>query len=189
MAYFKRLDFQFPKQELENPHILFVSRQMNKTFFDEFNRTFPAPIYLMVKISELEKLLSQQELKIIVDGQPDVKKYYSDKLREMDNQVKDELMKAKIDVHFIESEVYIRVPSQHYGILNHYKFIRGTTYWMVTGKTPYRLAMKIYNDPIGRVSMRTNGYAGNIEPKMNTFVESYHIDSQEGLNRFVELVR
>ena len=77
-------------------------------------------------------------------------------------------------------------------------FTRAWYYWVVSGFVPLDIAMKIYENANGRNDVRAAGHCGAPNPcevkdqrricGMNV-VSSYHIDTQEGLNFFVETLR
>jgi hypothetical protein len=77
-----------------------------------------------------------------------------------------------------------------------FTFHRAWYYWVVTGPVPVELAWKLYNDPRGRHDVRVAGHCGCPEPvepwirkrEAGDVVDEYHIDSQDGLNLFAELV-
>lgn len=90
------------------------------------------------------------------------------------------------------------VPYHVIGNLGDGKFIfkRAWYYWMVRGNVPLKIANKLYENPIGARDVRVAGHCGCPPPKKWTqringkrCVTSYHIDSQEGLNLFVEAVK
>jgi hypothetical protein len=78
-------------------------------------------------------------------------------------------------------------------------FDRRWYYWSVKGKVPLEVAQEMYANPIGRKDVRVAGHCGCPEPKIGEYgtdwdngrwvVSCYHIDSQEGLNLFVETVK
>jgi hypothetical protein len=78
-------------------------------------------------------------------------------------------------------------------------FCRAWYYWIVTGFVPLHVAEELYADPIGKKDVRVSGHCGCPAPKEwikdrqliagHQCVESYHIDSQEGLNLFVRTLR
>ena len=83
-----------------------------------------------------------------------------------------------------KSEVYFHIM----GKLDEFTFTRAWYYYMVDGSVPIEIAKKIYENPIGKKDVRAYGHCGCIEPKGKS-VNSYHIDSQEGLNLFVEMIK
>lgn len=66
-------------------------------------------------------------------------------------------------------------------------FTRAWYYWVVKGTVKYKVAKKIFKHPIGKRDVRAYGHIGCIKPKRG--VGGYHIDSQEGLNLFVKMVK
>ncbi len=79
------------------------------------------------------------------------------------------------------------------GRLGLWTFRRAWYYWTVSGPTPMDVALKLYTDPLGRDDVRTEGFAGNIDPAEycagQATVDSYHIDSVAGLRLFADAVR
>ena len=77
-------------------------------------------------------------------------------------------------------------------------FTRAWYYWVVNGFVPLDVAMEIYENPNGRYDVRAAGHCGAVSPVdvkdqrricgMNV-VSNYHIDTQEGLNFFVAILR
>lgn len=87
---------------------------------------------------------------------------------------------------------------EHFSKPGHFSFAfcRAWYYWIVAGAVPLRVAQEMYDNPLGHKDVRVAGYAGNTEPAGwaktiggKQFITSYHIDSQEGLNYFVETVK
>ena len=78
------------------------------------------------------------------------------------------------------------VPYHIIGILGNYTFKRAWYYWVVRGEVSKKIAKKLYKEPIGKRDVRVGGHCGCPPPKGS--VNSYHIDSQEGLNLFVQMV-
>lgn len=76
-------------------------------------------------------------------------------------------------------------------------FMRAWYYWVVMGSVPLEVAQEMYANPIGKKDVRIAGHAGRVAPEKpwirwdngRWIVTSYHIDSQEGLNLFVETVK
>jgi len=90
------------------------------------------------------------------------------------------------------------VPYHVIGNIGDGKFIfkRAWYYWMVSGNVPLKIANKLYKDPIGQKDVRVVGHCGCPPPnpwarRLNgkKYIMSYHIDSQEGLNLFVQMIK
>ncbi len=73
-----------------------------------------------------------------------------------------------------------------------FAFRRAWYYWTVSGNVPLAVAQEMYADPVGREDVRVAGHCGCPPPEKwaySGFVESYHIDSQRGLNLFAATMR
>ena len=92
------------------------------------------------------------------------------------------------------------VPYHIIGNLGDGQFIfkRAWYYWIVRGNVPLKIAKKLYEDPIGKEDVRVNGNCGCPPPKgrsvnkgkgIGKVITTYHIDSQEGLNLFVRVLK
>lgn len=79
------------------------------------------------------------------------------------------------------------VPTRVTGALGPFTFERLWYYYAARGSVPLAVARELYDHPIGRRYVRVDGYAGNREPSGR--IDVYHIDSQDGLNLFVETLR
>lgn len=152
--------------------------------FEKYNRTFPPPSLLYIESSEFK----EPEFKRLTEKKTEILKHIEDIFGDIDTKVVEELKNAGIEIEKVERLFDKEVPTQYVGRLHCHRFIRGWVYWIVLGDTNKDLAMKIYNDPVGRNVIRTNGFSGNISPENQYEVTSYHIDGPEGLKRFVELV-
>jgi hypothetical protein len=86
-----------------------------------------------------------------------------------------------------EDRRHCEVPSEVSGTLGGFRFSREWYYWVCEGVVPAQVAQYLYDHPIGRADVRVNGYAGNRKPRGP--VSCYHIDSQAGLNLFVETLQ
>lgn len=82
------------------------------------------------------------------------------------------------------------LPYKFIGRYGPFKMIWQGTYWIVTTKSPIPtdLAKMIYADPIGRRVIRMNGMSSNMDPLGQT-VTSYHVDTDQGLHRLINLYR
>ena len=83
----------------------------------------------------------------------------------------------------------------YYSFNNPDVFTRAWYYWCVSGYVPLHVAEEMYENPNGRKDIRANGHCGCPPPSEQLHyhkvcgmdvVDSYHIDSQEGLNYFVQ---
>lgn len=85
-------------------------------------------------------------------------------------------------------------------IASHSSFIftRAWYYWCVGGFVPLAVAEEMYENPNGRKDIRAAGHCGCPPPSEQLVrhkvcgmdvVGSYHIDTQEGLNYFVETLK
>jgi hypothetical protein len=103
-----------------------------------------------------------------------------------------ELEEADIEILNVNRK-NCEVPYTKEGRLKHYRFKRAWIYWVVEGITSLRIAKIIYEktktlskgfygDPI-----RVNGDCGCPKPKQDVY--HYHIDTQEGLNEFVRIIK
>jgi len=124
---------------------------------------------------------------------------------ECDYYIKLELMLAGIDV--VPVKAGGEVPYHFKGKLGKFSFSRAWYYWVVNGPVPLSLANKMYEDEEGKKTIRVQGDCGcpppeewarpeskdrkinwkenGIEPVINT----YHIDSWQGLKFFADTVR
>ena len=76
------------------------------------------------------------------------------------------------------------------------KFIRCWYYWEANGRVPYRAAMALWKDPVGKQYVRAAGVSHGDDPRnwldydhRGAYIECYHIDDQDGLNLFVAELR
>lgn len=85
-------------------------------------------------------------------------------VRDCDKTVKSELEVAgahPVKVDRMNSEV----PTSYIGVLNGFKFMRAWYYWVVTGDMPLNDAIKIYETFGKELEVRTEGMAGNDDPR------------------------
>lgn len=77
-------------------------------------------------------------------------------------------------------------------------FTRAWYYWCVSGYVPLAIAQQIYANPNGVKDIRVAGHCACPPPSEwivrhkvcgMDVVDSYHIDSQEGLNYFVQTIK
>lgn len=108
-----------------------------------------------------------------------------------DDYVTRELMAAEIPLVCVtrnKGEVAASIT----GKLGEFTFTRAWYYWVVKGRVPLAVAQEMYSHPVGRKDIRVDGFSGGIEPRKRAvrgYIHGYHIDSQEGLNIFVETMK
>lgn len=93
-----------------------------------------------------------------------------------------------VTVHTVHSEV----PYALIGRMGRFEFHRAWYYWMVSGNVPMDAANEMYADPVGVTDVRVVGHCGCPPPKEWEYqghISHYHIDSQEGLNLFVQTMK
>ena len=112
--------------------------------------------------------------------------------KDCDAEIITELSTAGIFLKQIKSENR-EVPASVDGIFGGWEFKRACCYWIA--KAPYGsgisiAAVRMFNN-IWRDVVRVNGRAGGIatEELHTPTIHTYHIDTQEGLNAFVCLLR
>ena len=111
---------------------------------------------------------------------------------ECDIQLESELEKAGLEILKADTPRGGEVQTKITGRLGELRFQRAWYYWTVEGKVPLDIAEKLYAHPEGEKSVRVAGHCGCPPPKewaKDGFVDSYHIDTQEGLNLFVQAMR
>lgn len=171
-----------------NPNHVYIDPKRSPAIFTRLNRSFPPPSYIVGKQEDLSMFLQPSEIKEVLSYQQDVIVREDIKLQQVQDSIKSELEKAGVEVRPLATVSKGEVPAMYYGQYEGFKFTRGWRYWCVDGNVPMELAEKIYTDPIGNKVIRTEGYAGNADPKKFEKITGYHIDTQEGLNRFIDLV-
>lgn len=108
--------------------------------------------------------------------------------------VKAELQEAGIRLMRLTKVPNREVPSLWIGRIQGWEFIRAWGYWVARGKMPMEWATAIHHDPKAE-AIRAGGHAGRIAPgergvgAVDGNVTLYHIDSQDGLNLFVDYVK
>ena len=118
---------------------------------------------------------------------------------DIDKKVKEELQIADIPVIHLPSFMNTEVKTSYIGILNDFIFYRAWKYWVVHGPVALEHAEKIYSQ-MSDNKVRAHGHCGNINPVTectnlleNTngkqYVNTYHIDTQLGLCKFVKYVK
>ena len=130
--------------------------------------------------------------------------------KECDKIIKQELKQAGMVIFPHEEPLPYEVPSSLTGILIKdnrvvFKCIRAWYYWVIKGDVPLEVAEILYSTPLGKKDVRVAGHCGCPPPKewafpkskrsdsgkiqAPRFVDTYHIDSQEGLNFFVKTLK
>ncbi len=125
----------------------------------------------------------------------------------MNEELREELVTAGIEVVEPTEEVAARLKAEGYfttyvtGQLHRQgkpvmEFKRCWYYWEVNGRIPYRAAMALWRNPVGRQYVRAAGVSGGDDPRnwmdhdsRGAYIETYHIDTQEGLSLFVATLR
>lgn len=111
--------------------------------------------------------------------------------KDCDKYIHQELTEAGIEIVEVplgRSEV----PYTLIGKLGKYTFSRARYYWLVNGPVPLFAAQEMYRHPVGRRDVRVEGHCGCPPPEewaSRGGVQSYHIDSQSGLNLFCRTMR
>lgn len=113
----------------------------------------------------------------------------------VDAYAEDELKEAGIHI-FRGKPSRGEVPASVIGEQGRFRFERAWYYWVAHGPVSIELARKMYDDPRGRYDVRVAGHCGCPEPvkpwteivEGDECVTEYHIDSQDGLNLFAEIV-
>ena len=117
-----------------------------------------------------------------------------------DEIIRTELTTADITVvdgAFAQGEVpysLTGVLESKYGIIT---FERAWTYWIISGRVPIHVAKALYNNEVGKKDIRVEGHCGCPHPSewaeydedLGHVITSYHIDSQDGLNLFVQTIK
>ena len=179
--------------------ILYFPRYNEKTrdIFYEYCRTIPYPDEIHVNMNDITKL-KQNDPKVwdgicmyeLVEISNNYKKTLLEYVDKIQKTIRIELREADVEEKLLECfPEHSEVPYKVYGEYKHYKFYRGWCYWIVKGDTSHDIAKIIYSDMVGRESIRTNGWAGNRDPSEFCIINTYHIDTQEGLNRFVNIIK
>lgn len=185
MTSFPNLAFTTPGLNYDD--FIYLSREMSPTIYNEFNRNIPAPSYLKIERNVFKNQVSSEDYQMILKKQQSAIDYFNDQIDKINKQIQTELETAGINVIPVTSHYNSEVPYKCIGIDGANEFIRAWRYFIVRGNFTKELAQRIYDDSIGRKDIRTNGYAGNADPNDFDKIDCYHIDSQQGLNRFIEL--
>ena len=113
--------------------------------------------------------------------------------KDCDKYIKKELQEAGTIIFKHKRDQHNEVPTSITGLLvlkNEVKFtfIRAWYYWVVCGDVPLEVAKILYSNAVGEKNVRVNDQCGCPPPQAN-FIGCYHIDSQEGLNFFVKILK
>jgi len=111
--------------------------------------------------------------------------------QDCDTYILTELAGAGIDAQ-AERNNRSEVPYGFIGRVGDFTFRRAWYYWVVSGSVPLAVARELYANPIGKEDVRVAGHCGCPPPdewERGGFVDTYHIDSQAGLNLFVATLR
>lgn len=81
-----------------------------------------------------------------------------------DEYIRDELMRARIDIVGHPAPGKDEVPASIMGKLGAFTFQRGWYYWIVSGELPIEVARELWADPEGRATVRAAGRAGGSDP-------------------------
>ena len=154
--------------------------------FKEFNRRFPPPSYIIFKKGQSS--LTEEQFASLLQDKAVIVESFERELRELDLTVLGELAYAGVTPVKLNERATGEVPTFWAGEFKHFHFRRAWRYWVVKGTVPLELAKVLYADPIGHEDIRTNGFAGNTDPVNMKGVDTYHIDSSDGLLRFVEVI-
>ena len=112
--------------------------------------------------------------------------------RNADIVIRVELRAAGIEERDLLAREVGEVPATIGGKLGAFTFRRCWYYWAAEGPMPLDAARRLYVDPVGRKDVRVAGHCGCPPPdgwECDGFVWSYHIDSEEGLCLFANMVR
>jgi hypothetical protein len=182
----KNVAMSYPKKYMHNDQYIFIER--SHPLFNQFNRSFPPALYIIGEKQQLRtENVDARTIESLAKDKSHIVSEIESQLNQLDQNIQAELAQAGIDVVSTETRADGEVPTKVTGTFKGFKFVRAWSYWVVRGDASVYLAKQIYADPIGHESIRTDGFAGNMDPKGES-VSLYHIDTQEGLNRFVQLV-
>ena len=104
--------------------------------------------------------------------------------REIDKQVKEELMIAGISVIDVGGFINNEVKTRYIGFLNGFIFYRAWTYWVVKGYMPLEDAKNIYKN-YKDLDIRAGGHCGNVNPEEIAIDPTYQKKLQDLLNDVV----
>jgi hypothetical protein len=80
-----------------------------------------------------------------------------------DEYIREELKRCRIDIVEVEPTTS-EVPYTLEGRLGVIEFRRAWYYWVANGRVPFDVAMRLYEDPVGKTDIRVAGMAGNTTP-------------------------
>lgn len=83
--------------------------------------------------------------------------------KDCDSVIESELTRCGIEIVRGERSTH-EVAASITGKLGAFTFRRAWYYWVVEGPMPLDVALKIYENPVGRADIRTGGFAGNVSP-------------------------
>ncbi len=122
--------------------------------------------------------------------------------RRCDITIAKELGLARVAAETLPKPLRHEVPTSLIGILMKgpncvFRLRRATCYWVVVGEVPLEVAQELYDDPLGRSSVRVAGHCACPPPEEwairtadgSLAVNVYHIDTQAALNLFVDTLR
>lgn len=113
--------------------------------------------------------------------------------KQCDKRIEKELHKADINIIRHAEPLSQEVPASLTGKLgDKFTFTRAWYYWVVNGPVPLNIAEEMYENPNGREDVRVMGHCLCPPPsdwERDGFINIYHIDSQEGLNMFVQTLK
>jgi len=78
------------------------------------------------------------------------------------------------------------------GKLGKFVFTRRWYFWAVEGKVPLSVALEMYANQAMERYIRADGFSSGVDPQERAVcgqITVYHIDTQEGLNFFVETLK
>jgi hypothetical protein len=115
--------------------------------------------------------------------------------KDCDEQVVKELNLASISIHRFYEPLNNEVPTRIMGYLGAWTFTRAWYYWVAEAPfahgVPKHIAIEFNKKWFSDV--RVDGFAGGKEVDTSQAyrptVESYHIDTQEGLNAFADMIK
>lgn len=161
----------------------------------------PSSSYVVFERSKLKDIITEEQMDKVNEYQDVIFNHMYETFRNVDDTTRDRIAKSQFNLRDIPSEFKInfemkieedsgKIESRFYGTFRQYVCTRKTdqVVWVIKGETPLELAELIHDDPIGRNVIRINGLGGNANPNLFDKINCYHVDTVEGLKRFVELV-
>ncbi len=171
----------------ETSDMLLVDKHILPDIFKQYST--PDAAYVIFERSRLEKIVTKDQMDKVVDYQETIFKYLYYTFRNVDDASRDKMVHTEFnlqdlpDKFKINFEIVMRnregepdeTTSRFYGQFRQYKCIRDDDrqMWIIDGEAPLELEQILHDDPL---------LAGPVENNC------YHIQTVEGLNRFVELV-